>query len=115
MESVSCLTQDGQLGILANHAPIVVGLEIGVVRYGEKSGQKKKIAIGGGFMEMYNNKLTVMADVAELGSEIDVLRAQSAKERAERRLAEKEAEWDFSRARIALQKALTRLEAAKED
>ena len=64
---------------------------------------------------MYNNKLTVMADVAELGSEIDVLRAQSAKERAERRLAEKEAEWDFSRARIALQKALTRLEAAKED
>lgn len=114
VESVSLATVDGQLGILANHVPLLAALKIGLIEYGAKSGGKRRAAIGGGFAEMNNNKLTVFASSAELAEEIDVLRAQEAKRRAEQRLREQQADWDYVRIRIALEKALVRLKAAEK-
>lgn len=112
VQSVLLPAEGGQLGIWANHAPLVAGLTIGVVEFGPKQGEKRKLAISGGFVEMSENKLTLLANTAELDEEIDVFRAREAKRRAEERLQARQDDWDFSRARIALQKASTRLKAA---
>jgi len=66
-------------------------------------------------MEMNNNRLTVMANTAELAENIDVLRARQAKERAEQRIAGQKADVDFARAKLALRKALLRLEVANNE
>lgn len=113
VESVIVPSKSGEMGIWAHHSPIISALEIGVVSFGPKHGKKRKLALGGGFLEMTDNKLTIMANTAELGEEIDFLRAQRAKERAEKRLADQQAEYDFHRARVALQKAISRIEAAE--
>ena len=102
----------GEIGILPNHAPLVAGLGIGVIRYKDE-GVDKKIAISGGFMEVANNKVTVLAKTAEKAEDIDVERAKAAKERAEKRLQERKPETDVVRAQNALQRALVRLKAAE--
>ena len=112
VESVLLSTQAGQLGIWANHAPLIAGLEIGILEYGSKHAGKKKVAIGGGFLEVANNKATILANTAELAEEIDVIRARESRRRAQQRLDDKEEEWKFTRAQLALQKALARLKAA---
>ena len=106
---VSLPGKGGQFGILANHAPIAAALDIGVVEFGPREGEREQIALGGGFAEMNGKTLTVMGYTAERAEEIDVERAEAAKERAERRLAQKEADIDFMRAEIALKKALVRI------
>ncbi len=114
VESVLLPAKGGQLGIWANHAPMIAALEIGVAQYGPKSGRKENLAVGGGFIEMDGTTLRVFANTAETAEEIDVMRAQEAKDRAEQRLQDMQSEWDHYRAEIALQKALTRLRAAGE-
>lgn len=100
----------GELGILPNHVPFVTPLKIAPVK--AKIGNEEKfIAVHGGFMEVRKDKVTILAEIAELPEEIDVERARRARERAERRLKSKE-EIDFRRAEIALQKALNRLRVA---
>lgn len=105
---------DGSFGVLANHLPIMAALDIGVLEFGPRQGKRRKIALGGGFTEMHNNKLTVMAHTAELAEEIDVLRARQAQRRAEERLADRQVDLDITRAQVALRKALLRLEVADE-
>ncbi len=105
---------DGMFGVLAGHLPIMAALDIGVLEFGPRHGKRRKIAVGGGFLEMHDNRLTVMAHSAELAEEIDVLRAKQAKGRAEERLTNRKGELDVARAQIALQKALARLEVADE-
>ncbi|UWG97182.1 F0F1 ATP synthase subunit epsilon [Dehalobacter sp. DCM] len=101
---------EGELGILANHAPLIANLVIGVVRY-TQDGKVEKIAISGGFMEVAQNKVTILADTAERAESIDVDRAEAAKERAEKRLREKQSETDMIRAEVALKRSLARLRA----
>lgn len=100
----------GELGILPNHAPLVSGLKIGIVRV-QQEGKPFKVAISGGFVEVRNNKVTILADTAEREDEIDRERAEAARERAEKRLSEKAADLDLKRAELALQRALNRLKA----
>ena len=102
----------GEIGILPNHAPLVAGLGIGVIRYTDE-GVVRKIAISGGFMEVANNKVTVLAKTAEKAEDINVERAKAAKERAEKRLQERRPDTDILRAQIALQRAIARLKAAQ--
>lgn len=102
---------NGELGILPNHAPLIAALEAGVVRYTIVS-KENKLAISGGFVEISENKATVLADTAEFADSIDILRAQSAKERAEKRLAQKSQDTDLKRAEYALHRAIARLNAA---
>lgn len=103
---------EGELGILANHIPMVTPLKIAPVRV-KNAGNEDMLAVGGGFMEVRKDKITILAKTAELPEDIDVNRAQAAKERAERRLAESgQDEVDFKRAQLSLQRALIRLQVA---
>jgi len=100
----------GELGILPNHAPLIAGLDIGVLRY-TKEGEVKKVAIAGGFAEVADNVVTVLAETAEPAEKIDLARAKAAKERAEQRLASRSPDTDLVRAELALRKAIARLKA----
>lgn len=111
-ESVVVPASTGYLGVLVNHAPLVTSLGIGVLKYKEK-GEEKKVAICGGFLEIRDNKVSVMADTAECSNEIDVERAKRAEERARKRLREKSKDIDVFRAELALRRAIARQEAAK--
>lgn len=110
-EAVVVPVTEGSMGILQNHAPMVATLRVGVLRY-KQGGTYKRVAVGGGFLELSNNKITVLADAAEPGESIDVLRAQEAKKRAESRLRERSTNVDRARAEAALNRAVTRLKAA---
>ena len=105
----------GDFGVLANHAPFLSTIKIGILTY-ESGKERKSLMISGGFSEVSNNKITFLVESAEFGSEIDVDRAMKAKERAEKRLAQAHAHEDqFNqvRAEAALQRALARIKAAK--
>jgi ATP synthase, F1 epsilon subunit (delta in mitochondria) len=105
---------EGELGILPNHIPLVTPLKIAPVRV--KSGSKEQlIAVHGGFMEVRKDKVVILAESAELPEEIDIDRARSAKERAERRLAQRAENIDYARAQIALQKAINRLKVSGKE
>ncbi len=112
-ESIIVPGIDGYIGFMNNHAPLVAGLAMGIVHYGPEHGEKRRIAITGGFVEVADNRVTILADTAELDTEIDVGRAQAARERAERRLRDRSDQVDRARAKAALQRALNRLRAAR--
>jgi len=102
----------GELGILPNHAPLIAGLEIGVLRY-TLNGSVKRAAVTGGFVEVIDNSAIVLADTAVLSGEIDVNRAVEARERAKKRLAARSNEIDVRRAEFALRRAIARIEATE--
>ena len=106
---------EGELGVLMNHAPMVAGLRIGILRYFNKDGDQRHVAISGGFMEVLDNDVKVLVETAEHGAEIDILRAKAAKERAEKRLAQRADNINYTRAQMALQRALVRIKAAEAE
>ena len=109
VEMVSVKAQSGELGILPGHIPMVAPLEIGAVRLKQGSGTEL-VAVSGGFIEVRPDKVTILAQAAEKAEEIDVERAQKAKERAEQRLNNsRQEDMDFRRAQLALQRAINRL------
>lgn len=110
---VSCRALDGELGILPNHAPLIASLRIWPLAY-DKDGQRQHITVNAGFLEVNKNTITVVTPAAEKPSDIDVQRAQAAKERAEKRLQDKNGDIDVARAEAALQRALHRLEVAEK-
>jgi F-type H+-transporting ATPase subunit epsilon len=102
---------EGEMGILPHHIPLVTPLKVAPVK--AKIGNTEEfIAVHGGFMEVRKDKVVILAEAAELGSDIDVSRARSAKERAELRLTQKQSDINSQRAEMALQRALSRLESA---
>ncbi|ATF15999.1 F0F1 ATP synthase subunit epsilon [Brevibacillus porteri] len=103
----------GEIGIMPNHVPLVTPLKTAPVRIKTEGDKEVKMAVSGGFMEVRGDKVTILAETAELPGDIDVERAKAAKERAEKRLAEKYAELDVKRAERALQRAMARLDVAK--
>lgn len=100
----------GELGILPDHAPLMSGLKVGVMKV-QQEGKNFKMAVSGGFVEVRSSRVTVLADSAERAEQIDRARAEAAKARAEQRLATKSADVDVLRAEMALQRALNRLKA----
>lgn len=104
---------EGRMGVYAQHVPMTVVLEPGIMRISNSDGSKKEAAVHGGFVEILKNRITVMAEIAEWPEEIDVNRAHEAQIRAERRLASKDAAINQRRAEIALRKALVRQEVSK--
>ncbi|KRL59388.1 F0F1 ATP synthase subunit epsilon [Latilactobacillus fuchuensis] len=104
----------GQLGIMANHEPIITPLEIGELRVKrtDNQGHEDAIAVNGGFMEVSHNIASIVADSAERARDIDIDRAQSAKQRAETAIktaSEKHDTDELLRAQIALQRAMNRI------
>jgi F-type H+-transporting ATPase subunit epsilon len=105
---------EGQLGILPKHAPLLTALSIGELRV--KKGQEElSFAIGGGFMEVYKDKVIVLADTAERAEEIDIARAEEARRRALESLKERGrlSREEFAQAEARLRKAVTRIKVAQ--
>ena len=86
VDSVTVPTASGEAGLLANHAPIVSALRPGILTYAVK-GSVEKFVVAGGFVEMNNNKVSVLTDSAETATEIDIEAAKAARESAEKELA----------------------------
>ena len=104
---------EGYFGVLPGHAPFLTTLGIGVVTY-RNGREEHQLAIAGGFAEVRNDKVIILADTAERPEEIDRARAERSKERAERRISGRTQEdVDFARCQIALARALTRLQVAR--
>ncbi len=104
---------DGELGILPHHTPLVSLLGVGELKI-RKGGNEESFAIVGGFLQVRPDKVVVMAETADLASEIDLERAQMARREAERALETGYHEGaDLSAARAALQQALLRIRVAE--
>lgn len=108
-EMISCKSENGELGILPGHIPLVAPLQISAVRL--KNGDtEQKIAVSGGFLEVRPDKVTVLAQTAEKPEDIDKARAEEALARAEERLNQKgQDEIDFARAELSLKRAMNRI------
>jgi F-type H+-transporting ATPase subunit epsilon len=103
---------EGYFGVLPGHAPFLTTLGVGVVTY-RNGRDEHHLAVSGGFAEVRNDKVIILADSAERPDEIDRARAERAKERAERRLSGRgQEEVDYMRAQVALARALIRLQVA---
>ncbi len=102
----------GNFQVLFNHAPLLSSIGIGEIKVIEADGKKLLFATGGGFVEVKSNKVILLAESAERSDEIDVVRAEKAKMRAQERLAMKSAEIDLDRARVALLRSLNRLKTS---
>ncbi len=105
---------DGEFGVLAGHIPLLTALSIGTLVY--RIGNKDYMAfIAGGFAEVADNKISILAQAAELADNIDVERAEKAKARAEERLqnAKQQDGIDIARAENAMKRAIMRLKIAK--
>lgn len=109
---VVCPGVEGQFGVLYGHVPFLSALDIGEMYY--RDGAKTEyLAVSGGFAEVTGTKVTIVAEAAELGREIDVERARRAMERAQARLAAAKTEAiDWARAEAALRRAMMRLKVA---
>ena len=103
---------EGQLGILPNHASLLTMLQPGevVVR---KEGEETEMFVSGGFLEVMQNRVTLLADVAERAEEIDIARAEEAKRRAEEQIKQAPPEMDLAVAEAALRRALARIKIAE--
>lgn len=102
---------EGYFGVLPGHTPLLATLKVGELWYRTGS-EKHFLAIAGGFVEVLPDRVTVLAQIAERAEDIDVARAEAARQRAEERLARPAHDVDLERARIAHIKSLVRLQVA---
>jgi len=102
---------DGYFGVLPGHTPLLAALQVGQLSY--RQGRDEHVMlIAFGFAEVLPDRVTILAMSAEKAEEIDIARAETAKKRAEQRLANPTVDMDAERARIAMMKALIRLQVA---
>jgi F-type H+-transporting ATPase subunit epsilon len=113
VDRVTLPSNQGELGILPGHAPLLAELGIGGISYhaGDAIGS---FFCSWGFAEVLPDRVVLLAQTAEPASEIDLNRAEQAKSRAEKRLASKDPNLDFARAELALLRAFSRLNIARE-
>jgi len=102
---------EGYFGVLPGHTPMLASLSVGELWY-RRGPEKKFLSIAGGFAEVLPDRVTLLATLAERADEIDVSRAEASKQRAEQRLAQPMTDIDYERARLALQKAVARLQVS---
>ena len=100
-------TTEGEIGVLKNHIPLTTVIAPGIVTIHEEE-ENKKAVVHAGFAEILEEKVTILAEIAEWPGEIDLDRARAAEDRARERLSDKTGDWDMARAEYALKKALIR-------
>lgn len=106
---------NGYLGVMANHAPLMTELTVGEITIHRQGGEEVHIAAAQGFLEVSNNKATILVNTAERADEIDLERAKEAVKRAEERIAQAAREGtDFARAEAALKRALNRVRVVEK-
>lgn len=105
---------DGQQAFLARHANMISSIIPGEMRYKDAEGNSTTLAVSSGFVEMINNRAKVFCLTVERPEEIDVHRAQEAKERAEEQLRQKKSIQEYYRNQMALARAMARLRVTKD-
>ena len=114
-ESVNAVTvpgRGGEMGILPGHAPMISELQTGVLSYNEE-GTTFQLHVSGGFVEVNNDRVAVLAEIAEKPEEIDAARARLAREHSEKQLSSwSGTEEDFEKARAKLERSVVRLRLA---
>src|ERR687893_2131334 len=112
VDSVTVPGANGELGILPGHTPLISQLQTGVLAYAQ-GGTTRRLMVSGGFVEVRDDRVSVLADVAERPEEIDAARARLAREHAEKTLSSfSGTEEDFETARARLERSVTRLQLA---
>ena len=102
---------EGYFGVLPGHTPLLATMKAGEFWY-RVGNERFYLAVAGGFVEVLPDRVTVLAQVAERAEDIDVPRAEGARKRAEERVTRPSPDIDFERARLALARALVRLQVA---
>jgi F-type H+-transporting ATPase subunit epsilon len=105
--------KNGYLGILPGHAPLITELAVGEITY-RNGPDVHHLSVAWGFAEVLPDRVTILAETCERPEEIDIARAQEAKQRAEERLKSANPEVDFDRAEDALHRAETRIDVAEK-
>jgi F-type H+-transporting ATPase subunit epsilon len=100
-------TTEGEIGVYRNHIPLTVIIKPGVLKITAE--EKKEAALHAGFAIILQDKVTILAETIEWPDEIDLGRAEAARDRAERRLREGKGDTDIARAETALQRAMARI------
>ncbi len=111
VDEVQIPGSEGYFGVLPGHTPLLASLTVGELWF-RKGQEKTFLAIANGFAEVLPDRVTILAQLAEKAEEIDPARAEAAKQRAQERLTEQKTEVDYERARVALMKAMTRLQVS---
>jgi F-type H+-transporting ATPase subunit epsilon len=99
----------GEFGVLIGHTPFMTSLNVGTIRYTDAQGQERCVFVSGGFAEALPDKVTVLAESAERRCDIDIDRAKSAMERAQKRVEDKAENVDYARAQMALKRSIYRI------
>ena len=113
VDEVSLPASQGYIGVLPGHAPLLTTLSTGIVKYKQKD-KEYFLFLSGGFAEVLSDKIIVLAQIIEKPEEIDVERAKSSKERAEKRLSSHDKDIDIDRAMASLKRALARIEVSSK-
>lgn len=112
IDSITLPTQDGEITVLPNHIPLVSSTKPGEIMI-KKDNQTHHMAVMGGFIEVSENKVRLLADAAELAEEIDERRAEEARKRAEKAKSEAKDDVSFADATAALERAITRIKISQ--
>jgi F-type H+-transporting ATPase subunit epsilon len=110
-EFVALPGESGELGILPGHMPLMTRIKPGTVRIKLPYGKEEYVFVAGGLLEVQPGLVTVLADTAIRGADLDEAKAREAKKRAEEALANRSAEMDYARAQAELSEAIAQLSA----
>ncbi len=102
-------TLDGEVGILSHRENVVMAIDMGEMRITDLEDKVITAVVGTGFVQVMNNRVTVLVDTAELPEEIDIRRAQEAKERAEEQMRQKQSIQEYHHSQASLARAMSRL------
>lgn len=113
-ECVIFKSVDGELGVLAKHAPTVTAVNVGPLRIKDADGKWIEAVVTDGFAKIMPDKVVIMTDTAEYPEEIDINRAKAAKQRAEERLQKQLSQLEYMRSKTALARAMARIKATSK-
>ena len=111
VDEVEIPGSEGYFGVLPGHTALLASLAVGELWY-RKGQEKTYLSIAFGFAEVLPDRVTILARIAERAADIDPARAEESRRRAEERISQPKSEIDYDRARVALMKAMTRLQVA---
>lgn len=105
---------DGEMGLLPNHENMVIAIAVGIARMEAEEGRQQDIALGQGFAEVVNNRVTLIVDTAERPEDIDVRHAEEQRERAEEQMRQKQSIQEYYHTQASLARAMNRLKLAQD-
>lgn len=112
-ESVIVPTEDGLLGILAHHIPMVAGIVPGVLTMTLPGGEKKQVVVSEGMIKIHDNEVNVLVDALERPEDIDANRAKRAADEAKEQMLQKKSYAEFLEAEADLKRAINRMKASQ--